>query len=127
MPSSRRQSRVNDLIREELSELIRRELRDPRIAAITSITEVEVSPDMLTARVHVSVLGDEEQKKDTIEGLQAATVFLHHRLKDRLVLRYIPKLTFEIDTTIEDGARLLALMKEETAHHTSLTKGRRRK
>jgi ribosome-binding factor A len=125
--SSRRQSRVNDLIREELSELIRREVRDPRLAEITSITEVAVSPDMLSARVYVSVLGDEEQKKQTIEGLQAAAVFLHHRLKDRLVMRYIPKLTFERDDSIEEGARLLSLMKEEAAHIGSPAKGRRRK
>ena len=111
MPS-RRQSRVNDLLREVLSDLILREVKDPRLTAVTTITRVDVSPDLRSARVHVSILGDEELKQQTMQGMEAAASFLRRGLKSQINLRYIPFLKFVRDDSIENGARLLALIQE---------------
>lgn len=111
MPS-RRASRVNDLLREELSDLIRRQLRDPRLAEVVSITQVDISADFRTAKVFVSTLGDEAEKEQTLQALRAAAGFLHRALKPRLSLRTVPFLTFIKDDSIEDAARMLALINE---------------
>lgn len=110
--TNRRLSRVNELIREELSELLRTEVRDSRIAPVTSLTQVEITPDLHLARIFVSVLGDAYAKAATIEGLQAAAGFLQRELKRRITLKHIPTLTFVLDDSIESGARLSALIDE---------------
>lgn len=111
MPT-RRQSRINELLRGELSALISREVNDPRLATVVSITEIKVSPDLSTARVLISILGDETEKRQTLEGLVAASPFLRRKLMDNVSLRQIPYLSFFLDDRIEEGARILALMKE---------------
>lgn len=111
MPN-RRVSRVNDLLREELSELLRRDLRDPRVADMTSITHVEVSPDLHLAKVYVSIMGTSAQKQESLAILTAATSFLHRGLRARLTFKHIPTLSFYLDDSIEEGARLFALMQE---------------
>jgi ribosome-binding factor A len=109
---TRRTERVNDLIREELSQMIARELNDPRVQGIVSITEVNVSPDLRQARVHVSVLGDEEQQKQALQGLRAARGFMRRELLGRLAMKHTPDLEFVLDHTIERAARVLELMKD---------------
>ncbi len=112
MPS-RRQHRVNDLLREELSDLIQRDLRDPRLSGLTSITEVSVTADLRSAKVFVSTLGGEEQQDAAVQGLSAAASHLRRELKVRLrTMKYVPFMTFYRDDSIEEGARLLDLMKE---------------
>ncbi len=118
MPT-RRQSRVGDLIREVLSELMLHEMRDPRLAQIISITRVDVSQDLANARVHVSILGTDEEKVQTLKGLQAGASFLRNGLRGRAELRRIPFLAFVLDESIEGGARILALMKQEAASQRS--------
>lgn len=113
MPS-RRNSRVNEQIREEISDLIRNELRDPRLGEIISITEVDTTPDFSSARVYVSTLGDETQKRQTIEALEAASGFIRRGLRPRLNMRMIPILAFVRDDTLESGQRLTELIKEAT-------------
>jgi ribosome-binding factor A len=108
----RRMARVNDAIRREISELLMRETKDPRIDGLLSVTAVDTSPDLRYARVYVSVMGTEEEKRRVQEGLAAAAGFLRRCLGDRLTLRYIPELTFERDDSIERGTRLLELIKE---------------
>lgn len=110
--SGRRTSRLNDQIRDEVSDLIRRELRDPRLAEIVSITEVETAPDLASARVYVSVMGEEEEKARTLEALESASSFLRRELKRRLFVKSIPVLIFKRDDSIERGARLTALIHE---------------
>ena len=110
--TSRRVSRLNDLIREELSELIRRQMKDPRLSEIVSITEVTISPDLRTAKVFVSTYGEEVDKRQTLQGLTAAAGFLRRGLRGRLSLKEVPALTFHRDDSIAEGANLLALMKE---------------
>lgn len=109
---TRRMERVNELIREEISELIRREVKDPRLNSFISVTEVVTSPDLRHARVFVSIMGTDEEKKQVEKGLAAATGFLRRELGERLTLRYTPELTFQLDDSIERGSRLLKLINE---------------
>ena len=105
---SRRTERVNELIRHELSDLLLRELRDPRLDGLISLTHVEVSPDLYNARVLVSVMSETANPDDALKALNAAAGFLHKELVHRLDMRRVPFLTFQMDTTIEDGATILA-------------------
>lgn len=109
---TRRVQRVNELIREEISELLRREVNDPRINGLISVTEVVTSPDLRHARVYVSTMGTEEEKVQVEEGLAAASGFIRRLLGDRISLRYVPELSFQRDDSIERGSRLLELIKE---------------
>jgi ribosome-binding factor A len=109
---SRRTERLNDLIREELSDLLLREVRDPRLGGLISVTHVEVAPDLSTARVSVSVMADAEAQQAALKGLVAAGGFLHRELKKRLEIRRVPILAFRLDTSIERGAEVLSLLSE---------------
>ncbi|MGB2885277.1 MAG: 30S ribosome-binding factor RbfA [Dehalococcoidia bacterium] len=110
--STRRMARVNDVIRREISELLMREIRDPRLSGLLSVTEVDISPDLRCAKVFVSVMGSEEEKKRVEQGLAAASGFLRRGLAERVTLRYIPELVFHRDESIERGSRLLELIDE---------------
>lgn len=110
--STRRIARVNDIIRKELSNLLMHEIRDPRLSGLLSVTEVDTSPDLKNAKVFISVLGSEEEKKRVEEGLAAAAGFLRRGLGERLTLRNIPQLSFQRDESIEQGSRLLELIRE---------------
>lgn len=95
----------------DLSELIRTRLKDPRVG-FASITRVEVSGDLRHAKVFVSVMGTPEEQKETMNGLKNASGFLRHELASRLTLRYMPELSFKLDTSIEEGARILSLINQ---------------
>ena len=109
---SRRRERINDLLREEISELLQRQLRDPRLDSLMSITSVEISLDLKHAKVFVSVMDSEERKREALQALESASGFLRRELKKRLSLRYIPSLIFERDDSIERGAHLLELIRK---------------
>ena len=107
---SRRMGRVNDLIREELGFLLLHELKDPRVAALTTITHVETSPDLEHARVHVSVMGSAEEQAGAMKGLKSAEGFLRRSLALRVKMRRVPALTLILDTSMEQGAQMLELI-----------------
>ena len=109
---TRRQQRLNVLFREELSELIRSEVRDPRLAALVSITKVDVSPDLEHATVYVSILSNEEEKATSMVALRSAAPYLRRHLLSRIRIRRIPALQFVLDHSIEDAAHVLELMKK---------------
>ena len=109
---TRRTERINDQLREEISDLIRRELNDPRIGGLVSITEVDVSPDLRQAKVYVSVMGTDEERRSTFKALRAASHYLQRELRRRLTIRRVPELTFVQDDSIERGARILALLQK---------------
>ena len=125
MPS-RRTSRVNEQLREEISDLIRNELKDPRLGGLVSITEVEVTPDFRSARVFVSTFGDDTEKIQTVEALEAASGFIRRELKPRLSLRAIPMLTFVRDDSLESGQRLTQLIREAVPTSEDRPKQRKR-
>lgn len=112
---SRRLERINELLKEEISDLIANELKDPRLGGLVSVTEVEATPGLEYARVYVSVLGDPEERRQTLEALQHASGFFRRLLGERLKLRQIPELAFEFDESLERGARIMRLLRE-TAH-----------
>ncbi|MGI9254150.1 MAG: 30S ribosome-binding factor RbfA [Thermomicrobiales bacterium] len=115
---SRRTLQVGEMLREELSDIIRNEVKDPRLA-FWSITGVEVPPDLRTARVFVSVLGTDEERKETLKALTSASGFIRHHLKPRLRMRQIPELEFRDDRSMEHAdkiGRALRELAEQTQH-----------
>jgi ribosome-binding factor A len=109
--TSYRQRRVADFIQEQLAELLQRDARDPRLDQV-SITAVEVSPDLLQARVYFSVLGDEPAAKETQKALEHASGFLRRQLAGRLQLRVVPALSYHFDNSLATGSRIEALLHE---------------
>lgn len=110
---SRRTERVNDLLEEEISDLLRREVQDPRITdGLVSVTEVTVSADLRRAKVFVSMLAGDDERDATLKALISAAPFLHRQLRKRLTIRHVPALEFMHDDSIEHGARILDLLRE---------------
>lgn len=111
--TSTRAERLAGQIRAEASEIIQRGLKDPRIGFV-SITDVVVSHDLRHAKIYVSVLGDEEVKQRTMEGLTRATGHIRSELGARLAIRFVPEVLFRLDDSIERGARITSLLREVT-------------
>jgi ribosome-binding factor A len=107
----RRQARLQDQIREEVTEMIELELKDPRIGFAT-VTQVELRPDLRSAYIRVSVEGGKEAQEETLEGLQSATGYLRHELSLRLQLGRVPELIFILDHSAEDIDRIESLLKQ---------------
>jgi ribosome-binding factor A len=112
MSPSERMRRVDEAMREVLSDAITQDLKDPRVGFVT-VTAVDTSPDLRHARVHVSVLGDDKQRRLTMDGLQAAHGFLQRRVAGELRLKHTPRLDFHYDDTAERADRLERLLGEE--------------
>jgi ribosome-binding factor A len=93
--------RISEEIRKEISDIIRNEVKDPRIAQFSSVVRTEVTGDLRNAKIYISVLGNEEDRKMTIEGLEKASGFIRRELGKRLDIRHIPKLQFISDDSIE--------------------------
>ena len=106
----RRSERISKLIRREISELLEREVNDPRLSKLISVTAVSLSPDLKYAKVFVSILGDEANKKDMLAAFNTASGFLRKELAPRLKMRCTPQLSFYYDDSIERGERLLNLI-----------------
>lgn len=109
---TRRTERVNELIQEELSELLRRQVKDPRLECFLTVTRVDTTADLRHAKVFISVMGTAEEKSGAMEGLASAAGFLYREMKGRLSLRRMPYLDFHLDTSMERGAEVLDLMKQ---------------
>jgi ribosome-binding factor A len=109
---TRRTERIQELIREELSDMIMRDLRDPRLEGLISLTRVEVTPDLSNARIFVSVMSETTDPKEALKALQSASGYLHKELVHRLELRKVPFLNFRLDTSIAEGAAVLAHIEE---------------
>lgn len=104
--------RINDEIKKETSELIRGELKDPRISALTSVTKVDTSTDLSICKVYVSVFGNDEDKKKALEGLKSAGGYIRKELAGRINLRNTPELKFILDDSIEYSAKIDKLIEE---------------
>jgi len=113
---SRRSERTRKLIQREISGLLEREVNDPRLSKLISVTEVTLSPDLKYAKIFVSTLSDQmDNKEEILAGFNKASGFLRRELASHLKLRYTPQLSFHYDDSIERGARLLKLMGDLTA------------
>jgi ribosome-binding factor A len=115
--------RVNGLLREEISDLLRRHLKDPRLTGFITITAVDTSVDLHYAKVYVSVLGSAEERQEALRGFSSATGYLRRELRERLSLRRIPELQFLLDTSLERGAHLLELMSKVVSKEDPKSKG----
>jgi ribosome-binding factor A len=110
--TSYRADQVGAQVREEIMGIIRRELKDPRIGFV-SITGVRMSPDLRSARVRISVLGDEEEQQATLKGLNSARGLIRHELGRTLQnLKFSPELRFELDPSIEYSVRISKMLRE---------------
>lgn len=108
---SQRTDRLDSQIRQELMDLLQREMKDPRVGFVT-ITRVETARDLGSARVWVSILGTEEERERSMRALGVATPWLRRRLAERMTLRSVPQLSLRRDDSIEAGDRVLRLLRE---------------
>jgi ribosome-binding factor A len=115
---SRRVERLNEQLKREITEILRMEAKDPRLGVVT-VTAVEASADLSTARVHVSALGDDAEKEETLEGLRAAAPFVRSELGRRLHVRRVPELRFELDRSLERALRIEELLEQARGERPS--------
>ena len=104
-----RRRRIGDQLRAELADLVLHEVKDPRLGFVT-VTEVRVTADLRSARVFFSVLGGEDAENESLDALRRATGFLRSRIGQRMRLRYVPRLVFEVDHTLAVAARIDELL-----------------
>ena len=109
--------RVNHLIRREISDLIQHQVKDPRLDAFVSVTEVVTSPDLKYAKVFISSISDKHEEQKTLEVLNAAAGFLRTELSKKLRMRRVPELSFCWDDSIEHGDRILRLLDQISAEN----------
>lgn len=112
--NSVKNTRINAEVQKVLAEIIRSEIKDPRVPSFTSVTDVEVAPDLKTCKVWVSMLCEEEKEKDALEGLKRAEGFMKSRLAKELNLRNTPELRFVLDKSIQYGNHMSQLIAEAT-------------
>ena len=110
--NSIKNTRINGEVMKELSLIIRQEIKDPRIHMMTSVTSVEVAPDLKTCKAYISVMGSDEEKKDTIAGFRSAEGYVRRQLAKRLNLRNTPEIHFVLDQSIEYGVHMSRLIDE---------------
>ena len=109
-----RANRLAETLKEEISQMIREDLKDPRLGFIT-VTDVEVADDLGHAKVFVSVLGDAQQSKDSLDTLNRAAGFVRSEIGKRIRLRHVPEIVFKYDTSLEKGAHIAKLLREVEA------------
>ena len=110
--NSIKNTRINSEVQRELANIIRGEIKDPRIHPLTSVVTAEVAPDLKTCKAYISVLGDQEAQKKTLEGLNSAVGYIRRQLAINLNLRNTPEIRFIMDQSIEYGVHMSRLIDE---------------
>lgn len=110
--SNNRLTRINEEIRKEVSSIIGTQLKDPRVNTMTTVVKVDTTPDLKYCKLYISVLGDEESQKNTLEGLKKSTGFIRNELARRINLRNTPELTFVVDQSIEYSINMFKIIDE---------------
>ena len=118
--NSVKNTRINGEVLKELSNIIRSEIKDPRINPMTSVVAVEVAPDLKTCKAYISVLGDEKSQKDTITGLKSAEGYIRRQLARTVNLRNTPEIRFILDQSVEYGINMSKLIDEVTEHDNKM-------
>ncbi|MGN1181054.1 MAG: 30S ribosome-binding factor RbfA [Suilimivivens sp.] len=108
--NSMKNTRINGEVQRVLAEVIRGEIKDPRISPLTSVIAVEVAPDLKTCKAWISVYGDEQAKKDTLAGLKSAEGYIRNQLARKINLRNTPEIQFIVDESIAYGVRMSKLI-----------------
>lgn len=114
--NSIKNTRINGEVQKELSVIIHNEIKDPRIAPMTSVVAVEVAPDLKTCKAYISVLGDEKAAADTLAGLQSAEGYIRRQLARTVNLRNTPEIRFVLDQSIEYGVNMSKLIDDVISH-----------
>ena len=105
-------NRISEEMKKEISSIIQNELKDPRLPKMVSVITVDVAKDLRHAKVFVSVLGNDEEKKGTIDALKSAAGFIRREVSHRMQVRYTPEIHFELDNSIERGAYITKLIND---------------
>ena len=113
--NSIKNTRINGEVQKELSQIIRNEIKDPRIHPMTSVTAVEEAPDLKTCKAYISVLGDSQAKQNTIKGLTSGEGYIRRQLARTMNLRNTPEIRFILDESIEYGVNMSRLIDDVTA------------
>lgn len=114
--NSLKNTRINGEVQKVLADVIRGEIKDPRISSLTSVVAVEVSPDLKTCKAWISVLGDEKAQEDTLAGLKSAEGFIKNKIAKTINLRNTPEITFIMDQSIAYGVSMSKKIDEVTKH-----------
>ena len=122
MPKFRRTDRINEQLKQEISLIVRDEVRDPRVGLAT-ITAVVTSPELDHARVYVTALGDDQEREEIISGLRSAAAFIRKQLGGRLHMRRIPELHFEEDRVLKEALRIEELLRQALPHEEAAEEG----
>jgi ribosome-binding factor A len=107
-----RVERLNSFLRQEISDIVQRYIKDPRLGTFVSVTSVEITKDMRYAKVFISRYGTDLEKADTIKGLESASGYIRHELGERMKTRRIPELSFRLDNTMEKAAKVLKIIND---------------
>lgn len=107
-----RSGRLNEEMKKEISNIVMNELKDPRITAMVTITDVEVTSDLSYAKVFVSIFGTEKQKEDSLAALKSSAGYIRHEVAQRIKVRYVPELIMTVDDTIDRGMHIDELIKK---------------
>lgn len=102
--------RLNSLLKEVISEVIHRDVRNPHVNQFVSVTSVDITKDLQHAKVYISIIGTPKEKEDTIKALQSAAGFIAIQASKKVVMRYFPSLTFKLDTTVDQQMRIDSLL-----------------
>lgn len=107
-----RGNRINEEMRKEISSIIQNDIKDPRLTAMISVTKVDVTKDLRYAKVYISLFGNEDSKKSTLDALKSSVGFIRREIGHRISLRYTPEVIIELDNTIEHGMHIDALLEQ---------------
>lgn len=114
MPKQRT-DRLNSLLKEVISEVIRRDVRNPHVNELVTVTRVDITKDLHYAKVYISVIGTPEEKSNTLNALQSAAGFIAVNASKKVVMRYFPSLTFKLDDAVDKHMRIETLLNELSA------------
>ena len=106
----KRTDRLNSLLKEVISEVIRRDVRNPHVNELVTVTRVQISKDLHYAKVYISVIGTDQEKAETIEALRSAAGFIAVQSSQKVVMRYFPELTFKLDDSVDKHMRIEELL-----------------
>ncbi len=109
---TKRTKRLNSLLKEVLSEVITKSVRNPNVAQFTTVTSVEISKDLHYAKVYISVIGNESERNETISALQSAAGFIGVHASKKVVMRHFPTLTFKLDNSVDKQLKIDSLIEK---------------
>lgn len=112
MTEHRRSKRLNSLLKEVLVEVILKEVKDPRMAPLVTVTKVDITKDLHHAKVYISIIGTEKERRDTLEALTSAAGFIGVNASKKVIMRFFPSLTFHLDTTVDEQMKIDALIEK---------------